>query len=189
MGAARYNFAAKSWIGLRVDFGQIFFRDCDNSGDSSDFDIWSPTSHLGLPCVLGQQQQYYRRHECSFCKNGLDYERTTAPAVPCACTFADFKCAYGFYRSSSSCPSAHDCPTGDCNLDKSTYKDMCDTYVGVGRHLCFGLLANRERTLFARLGQWADQLLLRTLFSWLGQRADLSCCCALVLLAWPTGRP
>jgi len=124
MMAYYYNFAAKSWVGIKMDFDVLFFTECD---EKNDFETWTVKSHSDKECVLGVKQTVTRRKACSFCKNGLDFERTVKTAGDeCECSREDYQCNYGYtFTKQGSCEHAYDCPGGTCEPDVDFYRDMC----------------------------------------------------------------
>jgi hypothetical protein len=121
-----YNFAAKSWVGVKMDFDALFFKDCDID---QDFEEWTIKSHAGEDCVLGLKQTVTRRKQCAFCKNGLDHERRiTTAADECSCTRADYQCHFGYYLTKfGSCEHSYDCPLANCQPDIDFYDELCAT--------------------------------------------------------------
>lgn len=124
MMAYYYNFDAKSWVGIKLDFDALFFKECDATAD---FEEWTVQSHSGKDCVMGLKQKVTRRKACSFCKNGLDHERTVLTAADeCPCTREDYQCHFGyFFSKQGSCDHSYDCPGGTCEPDVDFYRERC----------------------------------------------------------------
>jgi len=118
-----YDKAAKAWIGINLDFNSIFTRTCD---DDTDFDSFTPGDPGNPLCTMGATNVYYRRKQCRFCKNVRKQEMKSVR--PCKCRPQDFKCNYGFYRTSKGNldnPNGIDDPMASCEQDSDVFRDMC----------------------------------------------------------------
>jgi hypothetical protein len=112
-----YDTVAHDWIGLRLDFSSLFFKQCD---DASDFEDWIPTlPNGGGNCVMGAKRTFKRRKQCSFCANMIA-QMGEVNKKSCVCTNADFKCQTGFYRAQNI-----DNPIAECEADVDHIKDLC----------------------------------------------------------------
>ncbi|XP_041368197.1 VPS10 domain-containing receptor SorCS3-like [Gigantopelta aegis] len=89
------------WILVKLNFGSILKKQCDNSAD---YIKWKPTDQLshGVSCILGQEIVYERKKSKSLCFNGQDYERPVKTS-PCPCRKEDFECDYGYRYNKRVC--------------------------------------------------------------------------------------
>ncbi|KAI3629041.1 hypothetical protein CBS9595_000113 [Malassezia furfur] len=94
-------------LSVFLDFAAVLPRKCvfDNNADKSDFERWSPSEQREETCLFGARRWYWRRKRERTCFVGDDVPALPVTYETCACTDADFECAFNHYRD----PTTHAC--------------------------------------------------------------------------------
>jgi len=129
------------WIMIKIDLMSVFQRNCTD-GDYKDWSPKAPEEGKLSKCVMGRRDVFRRRSPKADCYNGDDF--THAKRVEnCPCTHSDYRCDFGFVRSSdigSSCISdprfdleTHAAPSV---CPPNTFYDLTKGYVKVAGDTC-----------------------------------------------------
>eukprot|EP00741_Cyanophora_paradoxa_P012663 tig00020614_g12234.t1 len=137
-----YGSRGAQGVIVHVDFSTLHMRMCKGvdapNAPDSDYETWTPGAH-DTECVLGHTITYVRRKRDSECDNPETQQRKISRKT-CACTEADFECAYGFERDYDQGPCKPlwpvqnnipiDCPDGSTFFVTNGYQrvagDTCD---------------------------------------------------------------